>query len=86
MDAYEVRLKSSALKELKGLPKGDAGRVLSSIRALRNEPRPRGAKKLRLGKSLWRIRVGDFRAIYEIDDERRIIRITRIRHRDVAYR
>lgn len=86
MDAYEVRLKSSALKELKSLSKMDAERVLNSIRALRNEPRPRGAKKLRVGKSLWRIRVGDFRAIYEIDDEHRIIHITRVRHRDVAYR
>ncbi len=81
-----MRFKSSALKELKGLPKRDAGRILSSIKALRDDPRPRGAKKLRLGKNHWRIRVGNFRAIYDIDDEHHLIRIMRIRHRDAAYR
>jgi len=86
MGSYTVRLKSSALKELKQLPEKDAERVAGKIAALHDNPRPAEAKKLRLGENLWRIRIGNFRAVYEIDDEHRVVRVIRVRRRDEAYR
>lgn len=86
MAAYELRFKSSALRELKRLPERDVRRIAGQVELLREQPRPRGGKKLRLGKNLWRLRVGDFRVVYEIDDEEQIIRIVRVRHRSKIYR
>ena len=51
-----------------------------------SNPRPPGVIKLRGAENEWRIRVGDYRIIYEIDDDKRLIAILRIRHRREVYR
>jgi mRNA interferase RelE/StbE len=56
------------------------------MRALANEPRPTGCRKLVGSENDWRVRVGNYRVIYEISDEVRIVRIQRIRHRKDSYR
>ena len=61
-------------------------RVVPSILALATNPRPAGCRKLAGGKSDWRIRVGDYRVVYEIADEVRIVRVNRVRHRREVYR
>lgn len=86
MTPYRVLLERTVEKELSRLAKAMYGRIITVIQSLAVNPRPPGCKKLAGGKSDWRIRVGDYRVIYEIADEIRIIRINRVRHRRDVYR
>ena len=61
-------------------------RVISRIDGLAQEPRSSGSRKLQGEQNLWRIRIGDYRVIYSIDDRERIVDIVRIRHRREVYR
>ncbi|MBI4327476.1 MAG: type II toxin-antitoxin system RelE/ParE family toxin [Chloroflexi bacterium] len=81
MAEYSVVFVRSARRELEGLPPHLADRILAKIRLLSQAPRPSGSKKLRGRSDLWRIRVGDYRVVYEIFDERKMIEISYIRHR-----
>ena len=85
MAKYAVEFKASARKELERLPARLVQRIFPRIEALANEPRPAGCKKLKGGESEWRIRVGDYRVIYSIDDPRRLVTVTRIRNRSEVY-
>ena len=61
-------------------------RVIAVLRTLRNDPRPPGCLPLRdYHPPTWRIRVGDWRILYEIDDEAHVITVTGVRHRSRAY-
>ena len=82
---YEVRLARSARKELEALPDAVLARVARALDALPSDPRPRGCKKLRGASDLWRVRVGDFRIIYHVDDGARLIEVRAIRDRKDAY-
>jgi mRNA interferase RelE/StbE len=82
---HEVRIGRSATKELESLPEKVVARVASRIDGLTNSPRPRGAKKLRGADNLWRIRVGEYRIVYAIDDVANVVEIRVIRHRKDAY-
>jgi mRNA interferase RelE/StbE len=84
--SYEVRMTHSAEKELAGLPKSAVVSLWRRIKALAQEPRPRQARKLRGAEQAYRLRVRDFRVIYTIDDEQKLVRVTAIRHRKEAYR
>ena len=83
---YEVEFVTSAAKEFRSLEDEIKRRVAVAIEALRENPRPRVARKLRGHERLYRIRVGSYRVVYEIDDQARLIRVTRIRHRRKVYR
>lgn len=61
-------------------------RVIGAIQGLGTNPRPFGCRKLAGSKNDWRIRVGDYRVVYEIADEIRVVRINRVRHRREVYR
>ena len=63
-----------------------AMQLIDALRGLATNPRPSGCRKLSGGGNDWRIRVGDYRIIYEIADEIRIVRVNRVRHRRDAYR
>jgi mRNA interferase RelE/StbE len=82
---YRVALKFSAEKEFFRLPDNISTRILPKIKALAIDPRPHGSIKLKGGKDGWRIRVGDYRVIYIIDDEARKLEVTRIAHRRDVY-
>jgi len=82
---YRVGLKSSAEKEFFRLPDEISARILPKIKALATDPRPHGCKKLTGGGSEWRIRIGDYRAIYTIDDTAKQVDVTRIAHRREVY-
>jgi len=86
MSTYEVTFARSARRELEGLPRSLAARILERIQALAKNPRPHGCRKLQGTGQLWRIRVGEYRVVYQIDDRDRILDITVIRHRSEAYR
>ena len=76
----------SAGKELIRLNPPIADRVLAAIERLKSHPRPTGCVKLTGSKNEWRIRIGDWRVLYSIDDESEVVDIAAIRHRSDAYR
>jgi mRNA interferase RelE/StbE len=86
MADYSVTFARSARKELEKLPSSTARRIIEHIEVLLINPRSTRPVKLRGNKSLWRIRVGDYRVIYRIDDAAKIIDVSIIRHRRDAYR
>lgn len=82
---HEVRIGRSATKELESLPDVIVARVATKIDSLAEQPRPAGCKKLRGADDLWRVRVGDYRIVYAIDDTLSVVEIRVIRHRKDAY-
>ena len=83
---YEVYLERAAENDLKRLPTTTFHRIISQIRALAENPRPSGCRKLAGSKNDWRIRIGDHRVLYEIDEKVKAVRIMRVRHRREVYR
>jgi len=83
---YRIVIKKSAAKELELLPSKVLPAVTKAILNLSNQPRPSGCKKLK-GQSgyLWRIRIGDYRVIYSIDDVIKIIDVQKVGHRKDIY-
>ncbi len=86
MREYALVFARSARKELESLPARVVRRVVPRIESLVTNPRPDGCKKLTGTKNLWRIRVGDYRVIYSIEDEVLTIEVISVRHRGDAYR
>lgn len=86
MVEYAVLVLRSARKEIERLESGAADRVVSRIERLAIKPRPPGCRKLVGAESLWRIRLGEYRILYTIDDARLIIEVVAVRHRRDAYR
>lgn len=85
-ERYVVAYDPQALKELAKLDKQVARRILRAVEALADDPRPRGARPLVGFANLWRIRVGNYRAIYRIRDAELVILVLRVAHRSGAYR
>jgi mRNA interferase RelE/StbE len=83
---YKIEISKPAERDLKRLPTALFERIVPEIKALAMNPRPHGCAKLAGSKSDYRIRVGDYRVLYEIADQVRIVRILRVRHRREAYR
>jgi mRNA interferase RelE/StbE len=83
---YAVQIKESVLKALAKLPKADRIRADQRISALVNNPRPIGCVKLSGHPGLWRIRVGDWRIVYQIQDEQLIVLVLNVGHRREVYR
>jgi mRNA interferase RelE/StbE len=83
--AYTVRLKPRAERELDRLPVGKARRIWERLLKLEGKPRPAGCAKLE-GSDGYRLRIGDHRIVYLIDDGARTIEIIRIAHRREVYR
>jgi mRNA interferase RelE/StbE len=85
MPEYAVVLARSARKELEALDPSIVDRLVARIDVLAANPRPVGSRKLRGSGNLWRVRVGDYRIVYGVDDRRHVVDIVRIRHRREAY-
>ncbi len=84
--AYRVELLPTARRELRGLDSATRERILRALIKLETHQRPPGAKKLAGREDLWRIRVGDYRVIYEIHDRILVVLIVRVAHRREVYR
>jgi mRNA interferase RelE/StbE len=82
---YSLEITQSAQKELEALDDRLFSRVDRKILALVANPRPAGCKKLKGYKDQWRIRIGDYRVIYIIDDGAKAVIVTRIAHRREVY-
>jgi len=82
---YRVAFAASAAKELDRVDAKMLARMVARIERLAETPRPPGCKKLKGGDKQWRIRVGDYRVVYEIDDAAQTVDVTRIAHRREVY-
>jgi mRNA interferase RelE/StbE len=83
---YEVLIERTAERDLQSLPGNIFNRIVPRIKALAENPRPSGCHKLTGSRHDWRIRIGDYRVVYQIDDAHKRVRIFRVRHRREVYR
>lgn len=84
-EAYTVALRSRASRETRRLDRQTLARISKAIDGLAEDPRPSGCLKVRTAEGMWRIRVGDWRIGYEIDDEARAVTIITVGHRREFY-
>jgi len=83
--SYEILIKSSAVRELEDLPLKDRRRIATKIEALSEDPRPWGCEKL-TGQDRFRLRQGDYRILFEVDDPAATLTVVKIGHRGQVYR
>ncbi len=84
--AYEVRLEPSAERALRKLPVQIRSRMGSRLDGLASNPRPSGCEKLGGVDDLYRVRVGDYRVVYQVSDEVLVVLVVTIGHRSDVYR
>ena len=86
MAQYEILIKPTAVKEIEAIPrKKDRRRVVDRIKGLADEPRPAGCEKLS-AQDRYRVRQGNYRIVYSVEGQARIIRIVKVGHRKDVYR
>ena len=85
MANYRLLIKPSAAKELLALPAKDRKRIAAKLQRLASEPRPPGTEKLS-GQEKYRLRQGDYRVLYAVDDDEAAVVIVKIGHRRDVYR
>ena len=85
MAKYELSVKKSAVKELSDIPKKELQKIIRKIQALSSDPRPQGSQKLS-HKEHYRIRQGDYRIVYSIQDDDLTVHIIKVGHRKEIYR
>ena len=85
MAKFDLVFKESVSKDLKEISKQDVQRILERIDALRDEPRPQGSVKLS-GKEYYRVRQGNYRIIYAIQDSQLVVIVIKVGHRREVYR
>ncbi|MDQ6481741.1 type II toxin-antitoxin system RelE/ParE family toxin [Dyadobacter sp. LHD-138] len=82
---YKLLITNSAQKEIRTLQKTEVQKIIPAIQSLSENPRPSGCKKLVSVKNIYRIRIGNYRVLYSIDDLIRIVEISGVEHRREAY-
>ena len=85
MGNYNIAIKKSAAKELNAIPRYELKKILSAIQALSDNPRPSGCIKLS-SREQYRIRIGNYRILYSIEDDILMVYIVKIGHRKDIYR
>jgi mRNA interferase RelE/StbE len=83
--SYRLIAKQSVEKDLRSIPRADLQRIERRIQLLSNEPRPPGCEKLS-GVNAYRVRQGDYRILYRVDDQTRVVEIFKVGHRREIYR
>jgi len=85
MAGYEILFKESVWKDLKRVPKSDLKKILSRVEKLGHDPRPMGCEIL-TGEELYRLRQGNYRIVYSIQDNELTVWVIRVGHRKDVYR
>ena len=85
MAGYRIYFRKSTAKELEKLPKSELSRIVKNIELLAEDPKPQGCEKLS-GETLYRVRQGDYRIVYSIQDNELTIWVVKIGHRKDVYR
>ena len=83
---FRITLGRSASKGLDSLPPKILARAVERIESLSENPKPHGCRKIAVGEDLWRIRVGDYRIVYHLDEDNLAIDIITVRHRKHSYK
>ncbi|MBK1645889.1 type II toxin-antitoxin system mRNA interferase toxin, RelE/StbE family [Thiocapsa imhoffii] len=86
MASYRIEWKQSARKELKRVERDALGRILAAVESLAANPRPPGCRKLVGTSGAYRIREGNYRVLYTIEEDRLIVEIIRVGHRSIVYK
>jgi len=84
--SYQVEIAPAVQRDVKRLPPEMVRKVDAAMLALEQTPRPHGCTKLEGSEDEYRVRVGDYRILYVIDDKAKLVTIARVRHRRDAYR
>lgn len=82
---YQLKIKERAQKDMRKLAPSFRGRIAQLIRSLAKDPRPAGCQKL-TNREEWRVRQGDYRVLYSIDDSKKLVTVVRIKHRAKVYK
>ena len=85
MDSYKLFFKRSAEKELRAVPKSYLPKIIEKIKTLSQNPRPHGVQMLKGESRYFRLRQGDYRIIYEVDDPNQKVTMIKIGHRREVY-
>jgi len=85
MESYRIVVKKSVSKDLKKIPKNDVLRILEAIESLAQDPRPPQSKKLS-GQERYRLRQGNYRILYSIEDENLVVHVVKVGNRREVYR
>jgi len=85
MEKYKIEIKESVVKEFNSIPKKDLKKIVQKIRSLSDNPRPNGCVKIS-GQERYRIRQGDYRILYSIENEILVVYVIKIGHRKEVYR
>lgn len=83
--SYRVEFTTAAARQVKKLPRLARDRILDAIECLGEDPRPSGARKLTGEHTAWRIRIGDYRVIYDVFDAELVVTVVRAAHRREVY-
>jgi mRNA interferase RelE/StbE len=86
MASFTIEWRSSTKKDLRSLPAHVVQRVVAAVADLAQEPFPNGSEKLAGAEHVYRIRIGEYRVVYEVLSEKKIVEIQRVRHRKEVYR
>eukprot|EP01031_Cornospumella_fuschlensis_P052370 gene52370-biopygen42145 len=86
MDSFELRWRASTKKDLRQLPPQEVARIVEAVTALGAQPFPHGSQKLAGSDLTYRIRIGDYRVVYEVVAELRLVEVQRVCHRKDVYR
>jgi mRNA interferase RelE/StbE len=86
MERFSIQWRNSTRKDIRSLPRHEVARVVAAVGQLADDPLPHGSQKLAGSERTYRIRVGDYRVIYEVFSDSHVIEIQRVRHRKDAYR
>ena len=86
MEPFKIQWRNSTKKDIRSLPRQEIARIIAAATQLAKEPLPHGSQKLSGSERTYRIRVGDYRIVYEVFSDLQIIEIQRVRHRKDVYR
>lgn len=82
---YTIEISAKAQKDIRSLPKNMVNRVITKIRSLEEDPTPSGCRKIVGTENTWRVRVGNYRIIYDIFEEILFVEVVKVTHRKDAY-
>jgi len=83
---YTVEVRPAARKQINAITPRDRARILRKVATLADDPRPPGVRKLTGADALWRLRIGDYRVVYAIHDDRLLVTVVEVGHRRLVYR
>ncbi len=86
MASFNLEWRKSTRKDLRQIPRQAVSRIIAEVEKLAEEPLPHGSEKLTGSERTYRIRIGDYRVVYEVLRDTRIVEIQRVRHRKDVYR